>query len=113
MTYEANPRILMIGPSLSSRGGMATVERQLVERLPEAGVQTEFIPTYDDCGKLGKLAIALIAFLQFRFRLNKTDIVHIHMASRGSYTRKKMFIDAANRRGVPVVLHLQIGRAHV
>lgn len=106
MTYEANPRILMIGPSLSSRGGMATVERQLVERLPEAGVQTEFIPTYDDCGKLGKLAIALIAFLQFRFRLNKTDIVHIHMASRGSYTRKKMFIDAANRRGVPVVLHL-------
>lgn len=90
MTNESNPRVLMIGPSLSSRGGMATVERQLVECLPKAGVQTKFISTYDDCGKLGKLVIALTAFLQFRFSLNKTDIVHVHMASRGSYARKKV-----------------------
>lgn len=106
MTNKSNPRVLMIGPSLSSCGGMATVERQLVERLPKAGVQTKFISTYDDCGKFGKLVIALTAFLQFRFSLNKTDILHVHMASRGSYIRKKLFIDAADRRGVPVVLHL-------
>lgn len=106
MANEVNPRVLMIGPSLSSRGGMATVERQLAERLPDAGVQLKFISTYDDCGKLGKLAIALAAFLRFQFSLNKIDIVHVHMASRGSYVRKKWFIDAAVRKGIPVVLHL-------
>ena len=51
-------RVLMIGPSLESRGGMATVERQLVELLPENGVGVTFVPTYDDGGKAKKLAIA-------------------------------------------------------
>lgn len=101
MTEKINPRVLMIGPSLESRGGMATVEKQLTEHLPDTGVQVRFISTYNDCGKLGKLSIALAAYLKFCIALNNADIVHVHMASRGSYRRKRMFIGAAAHMGIP------------
>lgn len=106
MTEKINPRVLMIGPSLESRGGMATVEKQLTEHLPDMGVQVRFISTYNDCDKLGKLTIALAAYLQFCVALNNVDIVHVHMASRGSYRRKRVFISAASHKGIPIVLHL-------
>lgn len=43
MTAETNPRVLMIGPSLQSRGGMATVENQLIRALRRNGTTIEFI----------------------------------------------------------------------
>ena len=102
-------RVLMIGPSLESRGGMATVERQLVELLPENGVGVTFVPTYDDGGKAKKLAIAARAYARFKKELPSCDVVHVHMASRGSYERKRVFIRRAKKAGRPVAIHLHGG----
>ena len=99
------PRILMIGPSLDSRGGMATVERQLMERLPQA----KFISTYDDCGKAKKALIALGAYAKFCRALKNVDIVHAHMASRGSCERKALFLRKAMAAGKKTVIHLHGG----
>ena len=101
----STPRVLMIGPSLESRGGMATVERQLMERLPQA----KFISTYDDCGKAKKALIALGAYAQFCRALKDADIVHAHMASRGSYERKSLFLRKAMAAGKKTVIHLHGG----
>lgn len=102
-------RVLMIGPSLESKGGMATVEKQLVERLPRLGVHVEFVPTYSDANKPIKLAIAAQGYVRFRRACPVCDAVHVHMASRGSYERKKCFIRYAERMGKPVVIHLHGG----
>lgn len=102
-------RTLMIGPSLESKGGMAAVERQLVELLPFERVEVDFISTYDDAGKAKKLAIAAKAFLRFSRELSNCDVVHVHMASRGSYERKRMFVERAHKAGKPVVIHLHGG----
>ena len=109
MIGDIKPHVLMIGPSLRSRGGMATVERQLMERLPGAGVQARFISTYDDCGKVKKAAIALAAYASFCRTLNDVDIVHAHMASRGSYERKALFLKKALSKGKKIVIHLHGG----
>lgn len=109
MAGKINPRVLMIGPSLDSRGGMATVERQLMERLPDAGVQARFISTYDDCGNAKKAAIALAAYTGFCRALKGADIVHVHMASRGSYERKALFLRKAISKGRKAVIHLHGG----
>ena len=106
MTIASKPRVLMIGPSLYSRGGMATVERQLMERLPDMGIQARFISTYDDCGKAKKVAMALSAYASFCRALKDADIVHVHMASRGSYERKALFLKKAISRGKKTVIHL-------
>lgn len=109
MARKTNPRVLMIGPDLQSRGGMATVERQLMERLPSAGIQARFISTYDDCSKAKKASIAFVAYASFCRALKDTDIVHVHMASRGSYERKSLFLRKAISKGKKTVVHLHGG----
>lgn len=103
------PNVLMIGPSLSSRGGMATVEKQLVELLPAVDCPVTFLETYNDGPKPKKLAIAAAAYLRFCCALPEIDVVHVHMASRGSYERKRVFIYRALRSGKRVALHLHGG----
>lgn len=99
-------RVTMIGPSLASRGGMATVERQLVDLIPKGEISVSFIPTYNDGGKFKKAAYAAVAYFRFARALKSSDLVHVHMAAHASFWRKKLFINAACRYGVPVILHL-------
>lgn len=105
-TALSNVNVLMIGPSLQSRGGMATVERQLLEHLPKAGIDVRFLPTYTDSGKVRKLAIAMNSYVKFCRLLDGFEIVHIHTASRNSFSRKSRFVRFAKKRGKKVVLHL-------
>lgn len=100
------PNVLMIGPDIQAQGGMATVEQNILQAVREHGDHAEFIPTYVEGGKVRKLAVATCAYLSFLRQLGNYDIVHVHMASRGSYERKKVFMKAAFKRRVPVVLHL-------
>ena len=103
-------RILMVGPSLDSCGGIAAVENQLIGSLQNTDeFLVSFIPSYKDGSKLKKIFVAAKGYFQFLIALSKCDVVHVHMASRGSYKRKKLFIEAAQRRGIPTVLHLHGG----
>lgn len=92
---------------------MATVEEQIMERLVGVGVNAEFISTYEDGGKPKKAAIALIAYAKFCRAIKDVDIVHIHMASRGSYERKAFFLKKALREGKKTVVHLHGGQFDV
>ena len=109
MNKTSTINVTMIGPSLASRGGMATVERQLVDLIPKNEISVSFIPTYNDGGKAKKAAYAAAAYLRFIRALRSSDLVHVHMAAHASFWRKRLFIDAARRRGVPVILHLHSG----
>lgn len=99
------PSVLMVGPSLTSRGGMATVEKQLVDCLPREGIDVDFLSTYEDASKLRKAFVAIRAYLAFCRNVDRYDIVHVHMASRASYERKAIFIRHASKRGKRVIIH--------
>ena len=103
------PRVLMLGPSIDARGGMSTVERNIIDAVKKNGDFVDFIPTYEDAGKFRKLSVAGAAYARYLTRLAGCDLVHIHMASRGSFDRKRLFMRAAFRRGVPVVVHMHGG----
>lgn len=100
------PNVLMIGPNPGAMGGMATVEKNILEAVRSRGDEAVFISTFEEGGKAKKLAVAAKAYLAFLRELGRCDLVHVHMASRGSYRRKKVFMDVAFRKRVPVVLHL-------
>lgn len=100
------PNVLMIGPDPSARGGMAAVERNILNAIRARGDRAEFILTFVEGGKPKKLVVAAAAFCRYLHLLSKVDLVHVHMASRGSYERKRVFMNTAFRHGVPVVLHL-------
>lgn len=100
------PSVLMVGPDIQAQGGMATVENNILQAVRDRGDKADFVPTYVEGGKVRKLAVAARAYLIYLDLLRKCDLVHVHMASRGSYARKKVFMEAAFKRHVPVVLHL-------
>lgn len=83
------PKVLMIGPSLDAMGGISTVENNIMKWSNRNEGSIEFISTTAEGGKFKKLSIALVAYMKYLSRLNACDLVHVHMASRGSYRRKR------------------------
>ena len=104
-------RIVMIGPSPNSHGGIASVVSSwhnvgLFERWPITYLETQI-----EGNKLGKLRVGLSALFRFVRLLTSNQIacVHIHVARRRSFWRKTIFALAAFASRCPVLLHLHSG----
>ena len=71
-------------------GGIATVEKNMLEAAHRRGEEVTFLPTTIEGGNARKLATAMVAYARYLRGLKSCDLVHVHMASRGSYLRKKV-----------------------
>ncbi|WP_417792221.1 glycosyltransferase family 4 protein [Stutzerimonas xanthomarina] len=101
-------RVLLVGPSLSQRGGVVSVIQGLIVALSSNGVQVDVLPT--TAPKSGWVnfytfirswVVLLVICL-----LRRVDIVHIHMASRGSCLRKSVLGLTCWVFRTPFVIHL-------
>lgn len=104
-------RILMIGTSLRTMGGIAAVvnvyaSAGLLERF-----QVRYLATHRDGGKAAKLARMLSAYGRFLQALlcGQIGLIHVHVASRASFWRKSYFFLLAFLFRVPAILHLHGG----
>lgn len=104
-------RIVMIGPSPNSHGGIASVVSSwqnvgLFERWPVTYLETQI-----EGSKLAKLRVGLSALFRFVQLLtsNRVACVHMHVARRRSFWRKAIFALAAFASRCPVLLHLHSG----
>ena len=103
--------IVMVGPSPSSHGGVASVVTSwksagLFERWP-----ITYLETHVEGSKLDKFHVGISAMLRFFFLLasNRVACVHLHVASRISFWRKSIFALAAIALRRPVLLHIHSG----
>lgn len=99
----------MVGPDVGSMGGVATVERNILDAADSSGVEIEFVATVGDCSKLGKVFRYVKALLKARNQLLEADVCHVHMALGMSCRRKYFICRDAVRTGVPYVLHVHEG----
>jgi glycosyltransferase involved in cell wall biosynthesis len=96
----------MVGPDPYGRGGMATVARLYLENTGDRA-RLRFVTTHQD----GSVALRLRVWLTglatvTRLLLTKrVDVLHAHVAERGSVIRKGLLVLLARLTGVPVVLH--------
>ena len=94
--------------STRSRGGM----RSVVEAYRKAGLlerrQVRVLYTHDEGTLAHRIAVALLALLQFLLLLlrGQVTLVHAHISMKGSFWRKGVFIELAGLFGVPVIGHL-------
>ncbi len=65
------PSILMVGPSPESMGGIATVEKNMLEAAHRRGEEVTFLPTTIEGGKARKLATAMVAYARYLRKLKK------------------------------------------
>lgn len=110
MSTSTEPRrekVLIVGPCLSQRGGIATVIRELMSSYKEIGYPVSFLPTTAP-GKLKNLLSALRAWMKIIYVcvFSRPDVVHIHTASRVSFLRKSILATTCLFFRVPYIIHL-------
>jgi glycosyltransferase involved in cell wall biosynthesis len=89
-------------------GGMRSVVEAYRANGFLARQNVRLIATYGEGGFWARQQLvvkALFAYLPL-LATSKVELVHIHVAMRGSFWRKTIFAAIARRFGVPVVLHL-------
>lgn len=102
-------RVLMLGPDLQVRGGVAAVESALLSALPPQ-IEVTQVATMVEGTKWRKLVTFLKAVVQTSTQLRqRPDVVHIHFASRASSVRKMMLARIALAQGARVIMHAHGG----
>jgi glycosyltransferase involved in cell wall biosynthesis len=103
--------VLQVGPALSVRGGVAAVERLIIE-YAEADIAMRHVATVEDGTTWRKLRVFLRALIELRLELRSERplVVHVHFASRGSTLRKCIASWMTLRAHKPLVLHAHGGR---
>lgn len=103
--------VVHIGPSVSARGGIAGVIRNLLSS--QLGEQYELTALSTVSQHKGLIRFAAfpvaVARLVWMFAISRPAAVHVHTASWGSFPRKRIVIALASRFAIPVILHIHGG----
>lgn len=99
-------KVVMLGDSLYHQGGIVTVEKLILDQVPP-DVQIQHISTREDGPVVRKLVVfgQAVGDLLWRLLRRKADIVHIHLAERGSAFRKAIVTLVALVFSRPVIMH--------
>jgi glycosyltransferase involved in cell wall biosynthesis len=108
------PAALWVSTALDTRGGVASYVRTLSGSPLHDTWFTRHIATHRDGSTPRKIATFLWAALSFAAILlfDRPAVVHLHMASYGSFVRKATLAAYARLLGVPVVLHVHGAEFH-
>ncbi|WP_155316268.1 glycosyltransferase family 4 protein [Desulfosarcina alkanivorans] len=106
-------KIIMLGASLDQNGGIATVEKLILEFIP-SGIQVHHIASHDEGSICHRLSVFGRSWLALLWQLlnQKTDIVHIHMSDGGSLIRKSILSLTSFPFRKPVIIHAHGAEFH-
>ncbi len=104
-------RVVMIGPSPSAKGGMASVIGVLLRNGYVDVGDCVFIPTHISGNRWQKALLAASSLLRLAGLLvrGQVSLLHAHVASDASFWRKSAFIVLARVFSCPVIFHLHSG----
>jgi glycosyltransferase involved in cell wall biosynthesis len=94
--------------STSRPGGISQVVRSLCDSRLCANYRVLLLVTHEQGGILGRIAIFLRSLVQFSHLLitSQVALVHAHVAMRGSFWRKSVFLFLAALFGRSTIVHL-------
>ena len=104
------PKIVHVGPGLSVRGGVSTVERLILDSI-SCHVQVEHVATMEDGGILRRVRVFGTALWRIHSILRDKSpcIFHVHFSKRGSTLRKCIVSLMVLRASGRLVLHAHGG----
>jgi len=102
------PKVLMIGTSRKTRGGITTVVNGYLSSNIKDVFRIRYIATHRDGNYFVKIIYALSGYANFLLSLLviRPDIFHFHVASRASFYRKTPLILLAYLLQKPIIYHL-------
>lgn len=102
----------MVGVGPERVGGMWTVADQYMKSdYYNKKVNLTYVATSTNGSKLKRLTFMLKGLMKIQYKLkhDEYDIVHIHMAEKGSTFRKGIVVKMAAKCGCKVIVHLHAG----
>lgn len=100
-------KVLTIGPSDKSKGGIASVLKNYKKFIPEF----KLLPTNSQHGTFIGFFSAITSFLRMPLeRMRGRSILHVHVAAGKSYIRKSAFISWGKVLGFNVIYHCHAGK---
>jgi glycosyltransferase involved in cell wall biosynthesis len=108
---RAPTRIVMLGTSFETHGGISSV----VNAYREAGLfarwPIDYVQTHCDGSRFAKWSCAIGAFFSMVFLVLRHPhaVLHVHAASRASFWRKALLMSIARLARWPIVFHLHGG----
>jgi glycosyltransferase involved in cell wall biosynthesis len=111
-------KVVMLGPSLKEQGGMGSVAT-LILKAAVTEIELKHICTWDGVksnrSKLNMLLVFMKALLALLEKLvnDRVDIVHLHMAERGSVWRKSILATLAIAFRKPTIIHAHGSEFHL
>ncbi len=105
-------RVVMIGPAIDGKGGMAEVVRNLLKSKLAQHYRIHYLATIVSGCIFKKVAVALAQLIRFAAicLIQAPSLVHIHFCSGISFYRKSLFIIVARLFKIPILLHAHGGR---
>lgn len=100
--------ILMVGPSKEGKGGISTVVNNYFDSDLINEFNIIYIPTAIEGNKLIKALFWVYAYIKIFIVIwiGNIQLVHIHMASRGSYYRKSKIVKISRLFKKKTIIHL-------
>ncbi|OUL37160.1 glycosyl transferase family 1 [Nostoc sp. T09] len=107
-------KILMIGASLKQNGGIATVEKLLIQYIAP-NIKIQHITSHDEGSILHRVTVfgKALANLLWSLLSQKIALVHIHLSDGGSLLRKAILVILALVFGKPVLMHAHGAEFHL
>jgi glycosyltransferase involved in cell wall biosynthesis len=99
-------QVLMLGESLDRSGGIVSVEKLILKHaLPDLNI--DLLVTLPNGSTTRKILVFIraVGSLCWRLSSQRTDLVYIHVAERGSAFRQAVTTAIAILLGKPVILH--------
>ena len=108
---EPAPRVWLVAPDPGSPGGVAAVARQVVVSRLSRRYRLSMLPTYRRGSAPARAWRGAMGIVRIGagLVLRKPDLVHVKVASRGSFARKVLVGVLCRLRGVPVLVHVHGG----
>lgn len=101
-------KVLMIGPSKDSMGGIATVIKNFHNTFSEDDVQLYYLTSWKEGNVYSRYFYSLMFYfkLVYQILILNIDIIHIHVAQRGSFYRKSLGVFLSKILRKKVILHI-------
>lgn len=98
----------MLGPSRDSMGGISTVINNFYKYFRNDDVEIQYLETWREGNILSRLYLAFKSFVNLikYILIDKVDLVHIHVAQKGSFYRKSLIILICKVLNKKVLLHI-------
>ncbi|MBC2370367.1 glycosyltransferase family 4 protein [Listeria booriae] len=96
--------IFMVGPDSASKGGISTVISNFKKHFRVEGKEISYFDSWSESHPI-RSSISAIFSVRKKVKESKADVIHMHVAQKGSFLRKSILALTLSKK-YPIIFHM-------